>query len=87
MTYKYLCTTAIEHDGHAGSETWYLEKDREYTPEELLMEMFSEENAEDELAIKHKQGNRLYGYLYDSHFSFVAVPLEEPTTKLYTRTG
>ena len=95
--YKYLATMAVELDGHAESNAFYVESDNVEDVESIFKKIMSHdindiviENVYD----KPRNGHpRLYGVMYgDMYFAFTLMTLEHdiPKNTLYrldSRTG
>lgn len=88
---KYLVLVSQELNGHASSETYYLETQKDYTLSQLYSIVFKEEIEEREIEIKHEKEDFIYGNVYGESFSMTMRNLNDikPHTiyELYTYTG
>ena len=90
--FKYLISVAIEMDGHASSESYFIEGSRAYKLKELFELVFSKEIANKEVEATHITPDAIYGVFYqDYEFAFTSTQLTNYSkNKLYlveSRTG
>jgi stress response protein SCP2 len=67
---KYIVSVATELDGHAFSETFYLETTEKMTTDKIIDIVFYEAKKENELQIKHIKNNKVWGDIYGFTFAF-----------------
>ena len=88
---KYIVSVATELDGHAFSETFYLETTEKMTTDKIIDIVFYEAKKENELQIKHIKNNKVWGDIYGFTFALEWRELEDiKQNKLYylsSRTG
>lgn len=89
---KYIITIATELDGHASSETCFMETPYEYSKQAMLDIMFKDAKIDNELVINHETDDNIYGSSYGCEFSMKVRELEEDIkhNKIYylsSRTG
>jgi hypothetical protein len=88
---KNIVSVATELDGHAFSETFYLETTEKMTTDKIIDIVFYEAKKENELQIKHIKNNKVWGDIYGFTFALEWRELEDiKQNKLYylsSRTG
>jgi len=88
---KYIVSVATELDGHAFSETFYLETTEKMTTDKIIDIVFYEAKKENELQINTIKNNKVWGDIYGFTFALEWRELEDiKQNKLYylsSRTG
>ena len=79
---KYLITVATEMDGHAGSESYYLQSDNPVTMSQIVNAIFSKEIDDREYVEHSKTDARVYGEVYGMPFALTVTILPSRMTKL-----
>jgi hypothetical protein len=67
MKYRYLISVAIEMDGHAGSEVYYLESERKMLAKDIVPAIYGREMVAGDINIDMERDNQVYGRLYDDY--------------------
>ena len=88
---RYIISVATELEGHAGSESFFLETTQDLLKAQMLNMLFAPAKKDNEFVIEHESENNIYGKAYGYDFALKWRELGDfKTNKIYylsSRTG